>query len=424
MDDGIMMPPQNLDAERGVLGSMALMEEAAEYAVSNLSESDFYSAAHSILFKCFAALLKQKSPCDPVTVADKLVEMHQFESVGGAAYIAEILESVPHASHVRFYANIVKKNSIRRRLIYLAVQAKDDCYDTSIELEPLISKLSAKLDDLIAERSNDLQSVATVVQQMREEERKPRYPHSTGLEEVDKLLNGGVRPMELTVLAARPSIGKTSLGMQMAESMAKREDATLFFSVEMAATELVTRVSKQGPRRAEELSKLPLYIEDQYVDLDDILNCIRLGRRRNMIKVVIIDYVQLMRTNDRLQKHEKIERCMNELKWIAKELRIAVIALAQINRESEKRDDKRPRLSDLKGGGSLEESADVALLLHRPEFYNPDDMPGCAEIIVAKNRNGMTGTVQVGYVKEKTLFVPYANRPIDVSGYDGKDAPF
>jgi len=401
-----------------------MAEEAAEYGVSNLSESDFYSLANGLIFNCIKSLLANKVQCDPITMADQLAKNNQLDEVGGINYIVEILESVPTWAHMRHYTSIVKRESIRRRLIQLSLQAQDQCYDPSIELEPLISKLSGKLDDLIAERSNDLQSIAVVVQQTREEERKPRYPHSTGLEELDKVLNGGIRPMELSVVAARPSIGKTALGMQMAESMAKQEDAVLFFSVEMAATELVTRIAKQGPRRLDEIAKLPLYIEDQYVDLDDILNCIRLGKRRNMIKVVVIDYVQLLRTNDRLQKHEKIERCMNELKWIAKELRIAVVVLAQINRESEKRDDKRPRLSDLKGAGALEESADVAMLLHRPEFYDPADMPGCAEIIVAKNRNGMTGTVQVGYVKEKTMFVPYANRPIDVSGYDGEGAPF
>jgi replicative DNA helicase len=424
MDDGLRMPPQNLNAEQAVLGSMTMAEEAAEYGVANLKESDFYSIANTKIFLCIKSLLAAKVPCDAVTMTDELAKRGLLDDIGGANYIVEILEAVPTWAHIRYYAGIVKRESVRRRLIQLGLQLQDQCYDPSIEVEPLISKLSQKLEDLVAERSNDLQSVAVVVQKMREEERKPRYPHPTGLEDVDKLLNGGLRPKELSVLAARPSIGKTSLGMQISENIAKREDAVLFFSVEMADTELITRVAKQGPRRAEEISKLPLFIEDQYVDLDDILNCIRLGRRRNMIKVVVIDYVQLMRTNDRLQKHEKIERCMNELKWIAKELRISVLVLAQINRESEKRDDKRPRLADLKGAGAIEESADVAMLLHRPEFYNPDDLPGCAEIIIAKNRNGMTGTVQVGYVKEKTLFVPYANRPIDISGYDGKDAPF
>lgn len=424
MDESIRMPPQDLNAEKAVLGCMTFLEEALEYGIANLTSADFYSTANGIIFNCFKRLFSKKMPCDPVTIASELQAKGELEQIGGTVYIAEILESVPHAVHMRHYTTIVKRESIRRRLINLAVQAQDNGYDPSIELEPLISKLSDNLDDLIAERSNELQTAAKVVMQMREEEKKPRYPFTTGLEEIDKMLNGGIRPMEVTVIAARPSIGKTSLGMQVCESIAKREDAVLFVSVEMAATELMNRIAKQGPKRADEVAKLPIYIEDRYMDLDDILNCIRLGKRRNMLKVVVIDYVQLIRTNDRLQKHEKIERCMNELKWLAKELRIAVVPLAQINRESEKRDDKKPRLSDLKGAGAIEESADVAMLLHRPEFYDPDDKPGCAEIIIAKNRNGMTGVVNVGYIKEQTRFVPYAQRPIDISGYDGKDAPF
>lgn len=424
MNDAVRMPPQDLNAERAVLGCMTLMEEALEYGMANLSSSDFYSTSHGIIFNCFKRLYSQKMPCDPVTIASDLQSKGQLEEVGGPAYIAEILDSVPHASHMRHYTNIVKRESIRRKLIYLAVQVQDNGYDPSIELEPMISKFSESLDNLIAERSDELQSVAAVVQKARDEERNPRYPFSTGLEDVDKMLNGGIRPMELTLIGARPSIGKTSLGWQICETVAKTGNASLFISVEMSDVEVVLRAMKKNPRAGDELSKLPMYLEERYRDLDDILSCIMLGKRRNMLKLVVIDYVQLVRTNDRLQKNEKIERCMNEFKWIAKELRLAVVVLAQLRRKQDDKEDARPKLSELKGSGGLEESADVAILLHRPEFNNPDDRPGCAEIIIAKNRNGATGIVDVGYIKEQTRFVPYANRPIDVSAYDGKDAPF
>lgn len=169
MDDGVRMPPQNLNAERAVLGSMTMAEEAAEYGVANLNESDFYSVAHTMIFRCIKSLLAAKVQCDPVTMADQLAKTNQLEEVGGVGYIVEIIESVPTWAHMRHYSNIVKRESVRRRLIQLSLQAQDSCYDPSIELEPLISKLSGKLDDLVAERSNDLQSVAAVVQQMREE---------------------------------------------------------------------------------------------------------------------------------------------------------------------------------------------------------------------------------------------------------------
>ncbi len=424
MTNGIRLPPQNIDAEQSVLGSMALQEDALEYAVSVLNEADFYSLANQVLFRKMKELLARKVPCDIITIADALVATHEFEAIGGAEYLTQILETVPHSSHVRYYCQIVKRESIRRRLIYLAVGAQEDGYDSSVELEPLVSRLSNSLDDLIAERSTELQSASVVVQRWREEERKPRYPHSTGLEDLDKILDGGIRPGQITIIAARPSIGKTSLGMQVCESAAKNGDTSLFFSIEMSAIELVTRVAKQGCKRADEISELPMFIEDKYIDLDDILNCIRMAKRRNTLKFVVIDYLQLIRTNDRLQKSEKIERCMTELKWISKELRIAIVVLAQINRGAEKRDDRRPQLADLKGSGGIEDAADVAMLLHRPEFYDKEDMPGIAEIIIAKNRNGSTGTVNVGYVKERTLFVPYENRPIDVSAYDVAGAPF
>jgi len=424
LEDELRLPPQNLDAERAVLGSMTMAEEAAEHAVTVLCENDFYSQQHRIMFCAIKRLLASKVPCDPVTIADDLVSKGELEGVGGIPYVVAIMEAVPTWAHVRYYANIVKRESVRRRMIHLMVEGQNDGYNSTVELEPLITRLTDGLDDLVAERSTELQPASAVVLQMREDHTKPKCPHGTGLEDLDKILMGGVRPGQLTVIAARPSIGKTSLGMQFAEFVSKNQIAALFFSVEMSAVELVERVAKQGPKRADELAALPLFIEDKYLDLEDIMNCIRMAKRRQMVKFVVIDYLQLIRTNDRLQKHEKIERCTNELKLLAKELRIAIVVLAQINRQSEKRDDKKPTLADIKGAGGVEEAADVAMLLHRPEFYDPDDMPGVAQIIVAKNRNGPTGTVDVGYVKEKTMFVPFKNRPIDVSAYEGTGAPF
>lgn len=422
----VQLPPQDLNAELSVLGSMALSEEASEFAGAMLCENDFYFEANGIVFRALKAMLANKTPCDPVTLCDEIVRLGKFEEIGGAAYIAKVLETVPNWSHVRYYANIVLRQSIRRRLGYLVTQARSDVFDDSVEVESLISRLSDNLDDLLAARSADLMTAAVVVQQMREEGTKPRVPYSTGLEDVDKVLKGGIRAVDITIVAARPSIGKTSLGMQISEAIAKRGDATLFISVEMTSVQLVLRVAQQGHKRADELAALPLFIEDRWHDIEDISNCIRMAKRRNMVKVVVIDYLQLIRVHSgRMQKHEQIEHSMKTLKWLAKELKIAVVVLAQINRGSEKRDDNRPKLSDLKGSGSIEEDADVVLLLHRPEFYDPDDSPGVADIIVAKNRNGGTGTVHVGYIKEKTMFVPFAQRPIDVSCYDADgESPF
>jgi len=280
------------------------------------------------------------------------------------------------------------------------------------------------LDDLVAERTTEHRPAADVIMEMREQESHPQPPHSTGLLDLDKMLDGGIRRSQLSVLAARPSIGKTSLGMQLTEAVANAGDSSLFISLEMSGVELALRISKQGHGRADAIAALPIFIEDRLTYLDDILNSIRLAKRRHGMKFVVVDYLQLMKTNDRLQKHEKIELCGTELKHLAKELRIAVVVLAQINRESEKRDDKRPRISDLKGCGAIEEAADVIMMLHRPEFYDENDSPGTAEIIVGKNRNGSRGTVHVGFIKEKTMFVPFQSRPVDVSGYDGPEAPF
>lgn len=419
MDERLRLPPQNLDAELGVIGSMLLMQDAAELAATLLCANDFYRDSHQMAFRAIVSLTKRGVPCDALTLGDELVRQGDFEECGGALFLAQILEAVPHAAHVRYYAKIVKEKSLRRQMIYAITDANTHAFDPEVEFGPLISGLSGKLDDLIAERSADLIPASDVVIAMREQATKPAYPHSTGLEELDKMLNGGVRPVDITIIAARPSIGKTSLGFQIAENVAKQGDATLFISIEMTSVQLMLRVAHQGHKRADEVGALPLFLEDRLNDIDDIANCIRMAKRRNMVKVVVIDYLQLIKANSgRMQKHEQIELAMKTLKWLAKELKIAVVVLAQINRGSEKRDDIRPKLSDLKGSGSIEEDADVAILLHRPEFYDPDDRPGVADLIVAKNRNGSTGTVSVGYVKEKTMFVPYANRPIDVSCYD------
>lgn len=418
-DERLRLPPQNLEAEKAVLGSMVLAEEAAELASTILCANDFYRDNHQMAFKAILSLLKKKVPFDIVTLGDELVRQGDFEEFGGTAYLFEILNAVPTWAHTRYYAKIVKAESLRRRLIYVAHKARNDAYNPSMEFEHLITGLSGQLDDLIAERSADLIPASDVVIAMREQATKPAYPHSTGLEEMDKMLNGGVRPVDITIIAARPSIGKTSLGFQIAENVAKQGDATLFISIEMTSVQLMLRVAHQGHKRADEVGALPLFLEDRLNDIDDIANCIRMAKRRNMVKVVVIDYLQLIKANSgRMQKHEQIELAMKTLKWLAKELKIAVVVLAQINRGSEKRDDIRPKLSDLKGSGSIEEDADVAILLHRPEFYDPDDRPGVADLIVAKNRNGSTGTVSVGYIKEKTMFVPFAQRPIDVTCYD------
>ncbi len=418
MEEQLRLPPQNIDAERGVLGSMMLMEQAAEYAVSQLNESDFYVQANGILFRAVKDLLNKKIPCDSITLCDHLVFLGEFEEVGGVAYVMEIIECVPHAEHIRYYTDIVLKASCRRRLLYLSTQLKSDIFDPTIETEKIIAHVGTQLDDLMAERSSDLQSTRELLQQMRESHAKPQRPMMTGLPELDEMMTGGPRPCQLTVIAARPSIGKTALVAQIMESISKQEYPTLLFTLEMTSVEIFERFAKQGPRRGEEIAELGMFIEGRCRTLDEIMNCIRLAKRRQRIKAVAIDYVQKIKLRQTMQTHERLEIVMDELKWAAKEYEIAMIPLAQLNRSAEKRDSKRPELGDMKGGGAIEQEADVAMLIHRPEFYDPDESPGVAEIIFAKNRNGSTGTVKVGYIKEKTLFVPYANRPIDVSCYD------
>ena len=422
--DNAVMPPSNLDAEKGVIGSILLMNEAIDEINSMLTPNSFYGMANQ---KLFAAIIRlHQKGCraiDPVTLATELERTGDLGEVGGVAYIVEVLESVPHAAHARYYASIVAEHSMRREVIYLARESVRKAYDRSEEITETMGAMLESIESMFGRSSGDVRPFSEVVTSLRLRQLSPAIVQSTGLQDIDNRLRGfmdprgGWKPGQLIFVGARPAMGKTAFGMTLLEAAAAEGHAAMMMPLEMDGEELAQRIQSQGPLRLEELSGKPIYIEDRHFDIENVCSSIRMAYRRKQVRFVIIDYLTLIEVEGRENNADKTAKITRRLKRLAKELKIPIVVLAQLNRDLEKRDNKRPQLSDLRQSGSIEQDADVVLFLYRHEVYHPGDNVGECEVIIAKQRNGPTGTVNIGYLKEQTKFIPVNQLPVDTSGY-------
>ncbi|TXH55031.1 MAG: hypothetical protein E6Q97_09780 [Desulfurellales bacterium] len=410
--------PYDKDAELSVLGSALLHEQAAEYAIAMLSEKDFYFDAHRFVFAAIAEMQRAGEAIDPVTLADRLRLRGKYNVVG-YDLLQRLIETVPHAEHVRFYANIVLEFSKRRRIIAATLDASRKAYGGQFEAETILRGLSRAIDDVSGESEQEARSLSRVAASMRDRQSKRRAPIPTGIPDVDAALQGGYRPGTLNVVAARPGAGKTAYGVGAAIGAAEHGDPVLFVSIEMDGEDLAERLQSRGSRRFAELEALPIYFEDKQTELEQICGVIRRTVRRHNIRLAVVDYLGLIEVSSRrqMQPHEKIEQITQKLRSVARQQQIAVMLLAQLNRDLEKRDDKRPRLSDLKSSGAIEQDADIVQFLYRPELYVPTDRPGEADVIIAKQRAYKTGSVKVAYIADETRFAPYTERKVEVSEY-------
>ena len=443
------LPPQNLDAEKGVLGSLLLMNEAIDEVAEFLRPDHFYSDRHRAIYATILELSEAGTRgIDLVTLAEKLTQTKRLEDAGGLAYLDEILDAVPHAAHARYYADIVREKSIQRELIRSCTETLTECYDASRPTDEVLQSAEQRLFGILEDQTGgDKIGIRDILYETwdRIEERAAREGGPSGLTsgflDLDAKTNG-FQPSELVILAARPSMGKTALVCNFAEAIAERTGkAVLLFSLEQSKLELAERflcirakVNGHTMRSGEfdeaerhrllvassELNEMPLFIDDKPGRTVSQISAIsRRLKRQKDLGIVIVDYLQLVEPEDKkVPREQQIAFISRRLKFIAKELRIPVIALAQLNRGVELREDKRPRLADLRESGAIEQDADLIAFLHRPEQYDPEDRPGEAEVVIAKHRSGPTGIVTLTWRAEYMRFDDYAGAAEPEGGYN------
>jgi replicative DNA helicase len=450
---GTRVPPQNIEAERGILGSILLENHVLDDVADMLHADHFSRPAHQLIYRAILRLHESGvHGFDPVTIRDSLEKQNELKDAGGDDYLIELLESVPHAAHARYYADIVREKAIQRRLILACTEILHDAYDESSETEELLNQAEQKIFAILEqqEAGSKIELREILLDTFaRIEERLERQGSisglSTGFRDLDNQTNG-LQPSELVILAARPSMGKTAFVLNLAEAVADRSQAAVvIFSLEQSKLELAERFLcmrgsldmhrlRKGQldeddhdrlqRSASELDKLPIYIDDQAGrSMSQIGAICRRLKRKDDIRLVIIDYLQLIEPEDkRAPREQQIAGITRRLKFLAKELAVPVVALAQLNRGVELRDDKRPRLADLRESGAIEQDADIVMFLHRPEMYDVEDHPGEAEVIVAKHRNGPTGAVRLTFKKQFMQFQDFVAAEPDMPSFS--DAGF
>jgi replicative DNA helicase len=429
------LPPQNLEAEQGVLGSILLDNEVLHEVVGLLKVEDFYRDSHQVLFRAIRDLYDQGKGIDSIILKEELIRRGELDKVGGAEAFAEILGSIPHAANAKYYAEIVRQKAIIRSLIEAANEILRDGYSNTFTADELLEaseqRVFAIAEEQVTGETIEVSDIITEAMDRivaRSEAKHPVSGVATGFYDLDDITSG-FQPEQLIILAARPSMGKTALALNICEHVAvDRGKCVLFVSLEMGKFELVERLlcarskldghklrsgQHLGTRELallgrgyEDLRPAPLLIDDTPTRnmLQITANARRLKLRRELA-LVVVDYIQLIDAEEsRDSRQEQIAKISRRLKALARDLKVPVIALSQLNRAVESREDRRPRMADLRESGAIEQDADLVLLLHRPEYYDPNDQPGVAELIVAKNRNGATGTIKLAFLKNFMRF--------------------
>jgi replicative DNA helicase len=434
------LPPCNLDAERSVLGSMVRDNQVITDVVNVVRAEHFYTDAHQKIFRAIVTLCVDRGqPADLVTLADFLQQEKQIEDVGGYPYLAELWDAAPTAANAEFYARIVREKGLVRALIHASNEILRDAYDQAQPAEELLGAAESKIFE-IANRGVTAQtfSLHDVLKEAYDRiDTRVQKGHqtvsglATGFIDIDEK-TAGLHNSELVILAARPSVGKTGLALNIARHIVVEEKQPVFFvSLEMARVELAERLLccqarvdshrlRKGTLGAEDMDKLiaaggelrkaKLFIDDTAAQ--SMLRIHANARRLRMkadIRLVIIDYLQLIEPENRRDpRQEQVAQVSRRLKFLAKDLEIPILALAQVNRGSEDRQDHRPRLSDLRESGSIEQDADTVLMMHRPEMYEPGQHEGTVEVIIAKQRNGPTGEITLTFLKQFMRFENFA----------------
>ncbi|MDZ7722142.1 MAG: replicative DNA helicase [candidate division KSB1 bacterium] len=434
------MPPQAVDTEVAVLGSMLMHKEAANTAVELLSANSFYRDAHRKIFQAALALYEHNEPIDVITVSDELEKRAQLNAVGGLGYLSELVKRTVSAANIEYYCKIVRDKALLRNLITVSTEIQQDCFEASQEAADIIDLAEQKIFSISEQHARrDYSHISPVLTETLEKIQKFGQNKegltgvSTGFHRLDEMLSG-LQPSDLVVLAARPSMGKTALAINIGRNAAMKGTPVAMFSLEMANYQLVMRMlcsearvdshrARIGRLKDEEwarlskyagvLAEMPFYIDDTPgISVLELRSKARRLKVEHNVGLIIVDYLQLLRLSTRAESRQiEIAMISQSLKNLAKELDTPVLSLSQLSRAVESRGgDGKPMLSDLRESGAIEQDADVVMFINRPAAYGREvepELQNVAEVIIAKQRNGPVGEVELVFLSE---FIQFANK--------------
>ena len=430
--------PHDIEAERSLLGSMLISSDACQNILSLATKDDFYLDSHRILFEAMQSIDSQNNPVDVTTVTSYLIDKKLLDKIGGVEYLLQLSESVPTTAHSEYYLKILNEKSLLRRLIQESTEIIEHAYGDIGNINDFIGEAEKNFLNVTRDRNaGEFQDVKSVIQKvtdrlvMLQKADGKISGVKTGYYDLDRLTSG-FQKGDLIILAARPSVGKTAFALNVAYNVAyKSDEAVAVFSLEMPAEQLIQRIIclagslnaeslrsgsilKENNERyyaaADKVSKCNLYIDDTPgIRVGEIAAKCRRLKREQGLKMIIIDYLQLISgpANSRESRQQEVSDISRQLKMIARELEVPVIALSQLSRSVEKRDNKRPVLSDLRESGAIEQDADIVSFIHREDYQDPKkeaETQGATDIIVAKHRNGALADIRLVFLKQYSKF--------------------
>jgi len=455
-------PPFDLEAEISVLGSIMLLPDVCDDVALILRADDFHDDAHRKIFRHMLEMHDSGRKIDPTLLVDKLKTAGDYESIGGAAYLGKILHAVPNAAHAIYYADIVREKSTYRQLIEASTEILREAYDESLEANLLLARAEQRVFSILDQRGganvSSMQDILHEAMDRLEARMRGDLMHGgveSGFAKLDEQ-TGGLHNSELIVLAARPSMGKTAFALGIAGNVAIHQQVpVLFVSLEMSAIELAERllcsaarvnghrlrngtISQEDRMRlvetSGEISRAPLFVDDSpgRTVTEIAAAARRIRRREGRLGLVVVDYLQLVEPdNPRDPRQEQVSRMTRRLKGLAREMEVPILCLAQLNRQTEVAKDNIPRLSHLRESGAIEQDADVVMFVHREEYYHrgadAELHRGKAQIIVAKQRNGPIGEIDLTWQRDYTRFDTLAEQrheEFDSYNADGSSASF
>ncbi|WP_337635865.1 replicative DNA helicase [Megasphaera sp.] len=430
------IPPQNVEAEQAVLGAMLLSHDAVIVAMEKLQSQDFYRDVHRIIFEAMEHLHRENKEIDVITLPDELKRMKKLDDVGGLEYVLNLPNLVGSAANIEYYANIVAEKALARNLISTCTELTTEAYDGQKETEALLDDAERRILQLSDTKNRgDFASVGAVVEVTLDKITK-LYENKagltglpTGFRDLDRMTSG-LQPSDVILVAARPSMGKTAFTLNIAQNVGVRQHKTVaFFSLEMSQEQLVQRLlcqiahidsqklrtgqlnsDEEWTRLTDACDKLyesPIYIDDTPgISVAEMRSKARRLKSEHGLDLIIVDYLQLMQGRNAESRQQEISEISRSLKALARELKVPLIALSQLSRSVESRQDKRPMLSDLRESGALEQDADIVSFLYREDYYDKEtENQHITEVILAKHRNGPVGSVKLYFKNEFTLFL-------------------
>ena len=434
------VPPQNIEAEISVLGSMLMSPQAVNRCIELLNEGAFYREAHGKIFAAMLELFERDEAIDVVTLAEQLRRDGSLETVGGASYLTSLVDGVPTTANVAYYAKIVREKAVLRSMIGILSQYANECYESPDNVAAFVDSVEQAIYSLSRDKpGQDFIQVKDIIHDSLEmaealSKRKQIVTGiATGFNDFN-VMTSGLQPSDLIIVAGRPSMGKSSLAVNIAQWVAIKENtAVAFFSLEASKEQLVQRMLWSearvnahqlrtgflGEKAFGELAIAAGRLEKAAIFIDDTpsISALELRAKARRLKakedigLIVVDYLQLMQWTGRADnRQQEISEISRGLKSLARELRIPVMALSQLSRAVEARTDHRPLLSDLRESGAIEQDADVVVLLLREGYYDPKKDSGETELIIAKQRNGPVGTIKLMFMKEYTRFQDLSSR--------------